>query len=67
MSANSEIKPLPVESLLPFPQQQRSAQSLEALRDALRQAQHDADADSQPEEDVSDGDKPAKRPKRARA
>ena len=67
MSAHNENSARSIESLMPLPQQQRSTQPLEALRDALQQAQREADADSQPEEEGSDGDKPAKRPKRARA
>jgi hypothetical protein len=67
MVTSFESKPLPVESLLPYPQRQQSTQSLDALRDALQQAQREADGDSQVEDDGSDGDKPSKRPKRARA
>ena len=71
MSTSSNMtgdkRPLPVESLLPFPQQ-RTAESLSALRTALQEAQQESPDNSEHEDDVEDGSgKATKRPKRARA
>ncbi|ETN36896.1 uncharacterized protein HMPREF1541_07883 [Cyphellophora europaea CBS 101466] len=65
-------RPQPLESQPPDPQR-RESESLSALRSALQEAKnaHDIDIDSQPDDDASNEegspDKPARRPKRARA
>jgi hypothetical protein len=64
-------KPLPIESLLPYPAG-RASESLSSLQRDLREAQQDAENDSQNDEEASGDDanatdKPSRRPKRARA